>query len=546
MITIKQLIEGINDEYFLPIIQREYEWLNSPAKKKIENYLDSIYKGYPLGLFIFYKVNKNSYSCENLLKFTKDYRSGQICTNPIIEKNEIKRENITLVYDGQQRMTSLYIAFKRGYKKGKKHFKMYFRPDKIRRQEKLETPRFLFIDSDDDVVYKDFEGEKSAFVKLEKIYELDSMKINEFVSDKELPYNSVEAIGKLSKLLLENLSLEPCEYMESEFTNGQMLTIFVRLNSGEPIKREGINLSFFYDTFAEINFREKINELNESLKNTYCISGFSPEKLLTSILLIINENPKIHIDEINDSIIDKVKDNFVSIGKKLISAAEYIYEDLSYKNMKKLKLSLRYPTDILGFYMFSKDIDTIKSSDKLAITEFIRLYQFKQWNKGSKVTERLNRIRKYIRESENFVEVLRCLKNHDGDRLEINDSDIESCMQLKYGDNLNHYVLQMLFPHLAYDNVSFDVDHIFPKSKNYDDNKVNNIANLQFLSTHENSPTQKGDQPPIIWYNGKSETEKQNLVRDGLLTSENLDNFDKFIETRKKLLEKKLKGIAYS
>ena len=41
-ITIKNVIEELNQSYFLPDIQREYVWLNKANEKKIEQLFDSI------------------------------------------------------------------------------------------------------------------------------------------------------------------------------------------------------------------------------------------------------------------------------------------------------------------------------------------------------------------------------------------------------------------------------------------------------------------------------------------------------------------------
>lgn len=56
--SIKNVVDGLNVHYFLPDIQREYVWLQKADEKKIEQLFDSILRGYPIGSFLFWKLQK--------------------------------------------------------------------------------------------------------------------------------------------------------------------------------------------------------------------------------------------------------------------------------------------------------------------------------------------------------------------------------------------------------------------------------------------------------------------------------------------------------
>ncbi len=58
--SIKNVVDELNDRYFLPDIQREYVWLNKADDKKIEQLFDSILKGYPVGSFLFWQLQKKN------------------------------------------------------------------------------------------------------------------------------------------------------------------------------------------------------------------------------------------------------------------------------------------------------------------------------------------------------------------------------------------------------------------------------------------------------------------------------------------------------
>lgn len=122
-ITIKEVIEEINVSYFLPDIQREYVWLDRAAEKKIEQLFDSILRNYPIGSFLFWKLRKTDVETDKsalpdsdklnfqLYQFIEDYD----VRNPHNEKIDIAKVNsndLNIVLDGQQRLTSLYIGLK--------------------------------------------------------------------------------------------------------------------------------------------------------------------------------------------------------------------------------------------------------------------------------------------------------------------------------------------------------------------------------------------------------------------------------------------------
>lgn len=56
--SIKNVVDELNVRYFLPDIQREYVWLKKADEKKIEQLFDSILRGYPIGSFLFWKLQK--------------------------------------------------------------------------------------------------------------------------------------------------------------------------------------------------------------------------------------------------------------------------------------------------------------------------------------------------------------------------------------------------------------------------------------------------------------------------------------------------------
>ncbi len=58
--SIKNVVDELDVRYFLSDIQREYVWLKKADEKKIEQLFDSILSGYPIGSFLFWKLQKET------------------------------------------------------------------------------------------------------------------------------------------------------------------------------------------------------------------------------------------------------------------------------------------------------------------------------------------------------------------------------------------------------------------------------------------------------------------------------------------------------
>jgi len=125
-LSYRKIIEYINDQYIhIPDFQRKFVW----TKHKILDLLDSIYKGYPIGSFIFWVADKDF-----------------IFSKPIDKKNK----NIGVfdkkffVIDGQQRLRSLYTAAKSEELEMKKENSSRMITQKIVVLFNLDEKNFLF------------------------------------------------------------------------------------------------------------------------------------------------------------------------------------------------------------------------------------------------------------------------------------------------------------------------------------------------------------------------------------------------------------------
>jgi uncharacterized protein with ParB-like and HNH nuclease domain len=109
--TIRDLItEKIGRNTFLPAIQREYVW--SPSQ--VEKLFDSIMCGYPISSFLFWKIREEKKKDWISYDFIKDYNQEHPHNN-VANLNGVNQD-IFLVLDGQQRITSINIALRGSYR----------------------------------------------------------------------------------------------------------------------------------------------------------------------------------------------------------------------------------------------------------------------------------------------------------------------------------------------------------------------------------------------------------------------------------------------
>ena len=111
-ITIKKAIDNINEgKYLLPSIQREFVW----DTEQIETLFDSLMRDYPISTFLFWKVDKNKIKDFQFYEFLKNYHEKDNKHNRKTEPSD--KEDIIALLDGQQRMTSMYVALLGSYAK---------------------------------------------------------------------------------------------------------------------------------------------------------------------------------------------------------------------------------------------------------------------------------------------------------------------------------------------------------------------------------------------------------------------------------------------
>ena len=221
---LQTIVEEVNETYFLPDIQREFIWdeNKSEFEEKVYRLFDSLMRKYPIGTLLFWqlKPEKIKEFSIKVLKFIDNTDSdGEEVTINELEKYR----DVTLVLDGQQRMTVLNLAFngtfERTYKSNKRKYHLYFNllSDPKNKEKEIDDIKYEFklIESEENYFKEEIRTKDKEEVKIwhkVKFFKEESMSsyrkiIYEKLKISESDQTTIEDnLDKLISLAVEKIS----------------------------------------------------------------------------------------------------------------------------------------------------------------------------------------------------------------------------------------------------------------------------------------------------------------------------------------------------
>ncbi len=554
--SIKDVVDELNVRYFLPDIQREYVWLKKADEKKIEQLFDSILRGYPIGSFLFWKLQKEDIAKSDEQDENKlNFQLYQFITNyderkPHNEKiyiEQIRRDELYIVLDGQQRLTSLYIGLK-GTRTLKKNRARSDNPNAYEEKRLyLNLKHQPNMDNPEDNYQFEFYAkapinDKDHFwFKVGDILELE--RVWNYAKDHGIEGNALNLLEKLNKAFHTDQLISFFE--EKEKNLDKVLNIFIRVNSGgEKLSYSDLLMSILTASFSS-DIREKMNELVDALK----IKGFKnvgQDQVLKTCLLLIGKDTTFELKNFNKNNIKKIEENWEKITESIYDAAKLL-ENFGYVKY----LGSAYILSSLAYFYFLKQ--KMDKHDEEQALKFVRNAQIMSYFTPSTDTK-LSIIAHSIKEAPTFEAFNRNLAKHQTNPLKITNDAIEDMVSSN-----SHFrvfpVLQILYPNLNYKTTTFHIDHIYPKSKFKKENEKldkdfydcgNYLYNLQLLEGAENSA--KKDKDPEVWLKEEYKNEqaieeykKRNYI-DPKLKLE-WENIKEFRKKREEAILTKLKEV---
>lgn len=547
--TVRRMVGYLNNPekdggFWLPNIQRTFVW----DEDQIERLFDSIMREYPISTLLIWKTKSEI----RRRKFIDTYRKGIKITDFYVpEDDKIK----LLVLDGQQRLQSLFIGLKGSYEKKELYFDI--KSGELAAPEDIRY-KFKFLETQDAklpwVKFKDivFNNDKynqiaQSYIKLfpnglsdkeqQSIQDNVAQIVKVFQTEDNIVYQEIDSIDN------------PSCYKEDD-----VVEIFIRANSGgTPLSKSDLLFSLLTVSWDVAD--EKLIELLDELNKTGY--EFNRDFILKSCLTILHKGAAYNVTKFREkSTREEIISNWNQISAAIKDVKDYLFSKTFIRSHKALPSYLGL-IPLIYFRYHNKP----KWSSAKNIEDYILRTLISGAFSGNP-DNLIDKCTKYIDTKQDFIvnDIFGIIRN-DGRNLEISK---ETIFEQYYSSKNIHLFFNIWYNKFNYDpsfqNNSPQIDHIFPQSKlksikipnpktgvknimKYKQFDRDQIANCMLLTKAENGSGGKTDILPEKWFIGKSDE-----YLDLHLIPKNkdlwkLENYESFIEERKKLIEKKFETL---
>ena len=563
--TIKDIVGKIgNNEIYLPAIQRKFVW----SYEQIEKLFDSIMLGYPIGTFLFWKVEKPKTNDYTFYKFIQEYHERD-SLNELAPKPEMK-DVIIGVLDGQQRLSSMYLALQGSY--------AYKKPRARWDNDDAFPKRLLYLnllrnrqtDDEDSITYefKFLTSEDAKYID-EKCFwfpikeALKWKEANDYIkyaTEKGYLTNGIfiDILTTLWQRITQNKIINYFEVVADHLDD--ILDIFIRVNSGGTVLSKS-DLLFSTIVANWEKAREEIEDLLKNINSKGDQFNFDNDFIMRTCLVLTDSPVLFKVHNFKKENVLKIKDNWLAINNAIKTTVDIIAEfGFSQENLTSKNAIIP-----ITYYVYKGG--NLNDANKNSIRKYLiaSLLKLVYGGKGDQVLETIrNVLRKeqydgsYVLRSNDFpLSKLYSSKLPAEKSLLFTDKDIDELFEYKKSP-YTFMVLSLLYPNLKLGQVKFHQDHLHPASSftamYLKQNSIPNIkwsafqdakdklANIQLLEGNENES--KSKIPLKRWFNSNI-VDKANYKSVNFIPNVDLEllNFESFIEERKKLMAKKFVTI---
>jgi len=525
--------------------------------EQVYTLFDSIMRDYPISTFLFWKqdgafLKKEKIKKLEFVKTSKDQNK---------ENTEISTaKEYFLVLDGQQRLTTFYLVLKGNYIIRNNPYDLYF--NILSGDEELEDGilyEFKFFNKNNGESFKeDNEGDAKIWYRVKDIYDLsiaqifsELTKITKAIKESyavDLSDQQKNNIARLCQYLRAEKIIY--YYPEIEQNYDKVLDIFVRTNSG------GTQLSYSDLLFSTIksqwsearnNFDALLSSINDNDRYKFTTDFV----LKTALVVYSNSNEEVRY---------KTK-NFKS---SLILNLK--------KDWKRLENAIKLCIDLIDSRMFLTSYKCIPSNNAIIpVIYWIFKNNFKGLGQSGKCISDVdvNLVRTWLtrsllsgifggqsdailykcketiakNKSKRFpaVDIENRINNETKKSVKL---DVDILNNVKYNSGDSFLVLSICYK----GTINFkprmkgnlpEQDHIFSqdelKRAKISDDKMNSIFNIRYIGSSENKSKSSTLFAEWMTSIGADKNElKKHLIPDGKW---DIDNFDKFLNERKKNIE---------
>ncbi|EAK0878088.1 DUF262 domain-containing protein [Campylobacter coli] len=572
-ITINEAMQRIrNNEYLLPAFQREYVW----GPRQIEELFDSLMRGYPVSSMLFWKVKDESKTAWKFYRFLEYYRERYHTHNDYF--NTSSHKDFDAILDGQQRLTSLYLALFGNYDIHRSHNKwedndryfkichFYFNLTQSKKPENENVEyEFLWLDkleTKEQNIYIDKYQQK--WFKCQYLYQYDSGRVRKIAREFNLNENEEDRLDLLHQKIFDKNLIN--FYLEEEQNPDKAVNIFIRINAnGKPLDYSDILFSIAIANWNKIDARTEINNLVDKINENFDISK---DLILKGFLYLFHNNIKFQINSFDKDFIKSIEAKWEGIKNvfvetfKLLRSFGFEGRTLSSNNAVLPILYFIYHKDLTNSI-----VDSVKCSENRALIKkwLLRAIILKPFS-GSSDTVLSNTRKAFIKDfKQNGSFFDREIELFPLEEIEkeakyaqiVDEEYLENnIIEWRKNSPEAFAALSLLYPNLDYKNNNFHRDHLHPESaykeyeKLYKDTNdrisfaiYDSLPNLQMLDANENKS--KNNKPLEQWVNEKCNRDRKEFLEKHLIPDIDLSlkNFNNFIEERKKIIINRLKVI---
>lgn len=577
--TIAEAMDKITQNVFtLPAIQRKFVW----DQDKIERLFDSILRGYPIGTFLFWPLDIEQRNKYVFYAFIKDYHERDSASNAKAVSPQFGDKDIIAVLDGQQRLTSLYVALQGSYairKKFKQSHKnesyakmqLYINllhspdePDDDSENEQTGTSlyQFRFLTEEDalqrgpdtywflvrDALRFRTAGQISAHLEQLKHGATPDVA-------RALGLQGVTVLNQLWNALFKEEIIS--HFNVNADSLDEIVDIFIRVNSaGVPLSRTDLMFSTIVAQWED--GRERIEELLERLNRKGNGFAFTSDFVMRSCLVLCDLPVLFKVHSFGGSSIRRIREQWDSIADALSRAVELM---VSFGFSEKTLPSQTVVIPI-AYFLFHGGRE---AESRTALRQFVLRSLLKKVF-GSKTDQSLSLLRKQLLSVTRGTGILTLTEVLNFElpeerTLRVSDENISDLLDSTKGREA-FIILATLYSNLKFEQVQFHQDHLHPSSAftqkqlrklGVRDSEISDwkrdadrVANLQLLEGRENQ--EKSAMPLQDWIMGLGPNAERfrsdNFIPPGVGLS--LADFPAFYAARRELLRQELKRVLQS
>jgi hypothetical protein len=544
------LNEIANDEIVLPAIQRDFVW----DEEQTEKLLDSILRGYPVGLVLLWET----YEDLQYRTFLRDFRPGQLYAY----RDNSRRRRVKLVLDGQQRLQSLYIALF-GTREGKR---LYLDVLSGESSDDVAEERyhFYFLTSEEaeewnDASLQEAEDEERDLAAIPwlapvgDLFRLGAKEKKDFVRDLtaklRLPDDMSLRVDVNLAIFDEVLTKDedilrvstidsglPAESPNRK-TEADVLEVFVRINrEGTPLSRSDLIFSML-----KLNWKESAEALPEFVAsiNEGNSLAIDADFVIRSLFVVSDLGSRLDLNLLRKrSNVQALQSNFSECREAIRSVVDFVVSEARCQSSSLLGgVNTLVP---FVYYTFRAKRHEIPNSQVDNVRTALYLFAFAR--PFSRYAD--SRIGAFVRNE------LKALFDQGDHNFSVSDAiywvryweGIESLAQLaQRNESLALHLVQGLTgAKFQYHLNAPEIDHIFPRAqlrrREYSEDQINNFANFWILAKGKNR--NKSDKHPKQYFADVSDTQ----LGRALIPREMLDyrRFTTFLDTRKSAIVRRL------